>query len=250
MLSKSTIKEIRSLRQKKYRQKYHKIIVEGTRSVVDILHDHQAAVLAIYASEDWLVSHQDILKPPVEIEAIDPHVLASLSTLTSPQDVIAICRMPEQVADPAVVLSSLCLYLDGIRDPGNAGTIFRIADWFGIRTVFLSEDTVDPFNPKVIQASMGSIFRIDCPTISLEAFRGLSSLQAWVTTMEGEDVFTAELSDSGLIILGNESVGVREGHGLPSREIAIPRKHSSGAESLNVAVAAGIICAEFARRMS
>src|SRR5690606_35199521 len=161
---------------------------------------------------------------------------------------IAVCQMPEAYADPVKARSEICLYLDGIRNPGNAGTIFRIADWFGIRHVFISQDTVDPYNPKVIQASMASLFRLHWAEISLEEILSQDDLIVYATVPDGESIYDAALSGQGLIILGNESTGVRIPPGKDVKRIAVPGHYSLGAESLNVAIAAGIVCSEFRRR--
>ena len=250
MLSKSTIKYVRSLRQSKYRQKYHKIVVEGTRTVHDVLTHHLLTVEAIYATSTWV--HDMATSYPsylTRIENVEDHELAGISSFTTPQQVLAVCTMPENAAEPKKVLSELCLYLDGVRDPGNMGTIFRIADWFGVRHVFLAEDSVDPYNPKVIQASMGSLFRINWTEYPLTTLLDQQGVQVFATSLDGVNMYTHQLSSHGLIILGNESRGIR---GLPAdlriHRIMIPDNFCLGADSLNVAVATGIICAEFRRR--
>jgi TrmH family RNA methyltransferase len=250
MLSKSIIKYLRSLRDQKYRQKYHKIVVEGVKTVHDILSGHLVSVDAIYATRVWIdeksASYGSFLPFIVEVK---DHELESISSLRTPQEVLAVCAMPEHPADPRQPLRELCLYLDGIRDPGNMGTIFRIADWFGIRHMFLSEDCVDPYNPKVIQASMASLFRIKWSEYPLKGLLDISGLNAFAATLDGENIYTHKLSSTGMIVLGNESTGIR---GIRDdrriQPIGIPNMFCLGADSLNVAVAAGIICAEFRRR--
>jgi TrmH family RNA methyltransferase len=250
MLSKSTIKYVRSLRQQKYRQKYHKIVVEGVKTIKDILKDQLLNVETIYASSDRLgiPATGSVPKQP-HVIAVEEHELAGISSFTSPQHVLAICDIPDHDADPKAALSGLCLFLDGIRDPGNMGTIFRIADWFGIQAIFLAEDCVDPFNPKVIQASMSSLFRVNWSECPLSQILDQPGIQAYASMSDGESIYDHPLSSQGLIILGNESTGIRDiTRRKEIHEIAIPATHRLGAESLNVAVSAGIICAEFRRR--
>lgn len=250
MLSKTTIKYIRSLRDQKYRQKYHKIVVEGVKSVHDVLSAHLVSVETIFATKEWVADLSSVYPSyKTIVEQVDDHELKLLSSFTTPQQVLAICAMPVHIADPDKALTELCLYLDGVRDPGNMGTIFRIADWFGISNVFLSGDCVDPYNPKVIQASMGSIFRVNRREMHLHELLGYSEIQVFAATMHGANLYQTDLPPQGLIVLGNEASGIRE---LPTQpnvhQISIPTTLRLGAESLNVAVAAGIICAEFRRR--
>jgi TrmH family RNA methyltransferase len=251
MLSKSTLKYIRSLRQVKYRQKYHKIVVEGSKSVLDLLNDKLLKIDGVYGLDPWIKTHEDILRTSaVAVEPIAEHELKTLSSFATPPQVLAVCDMPEQQSDITRVSQTLCLYLDGIQDPGNVGTIFRIADWFGLGQVFISPDTADPYNPKVIQASMGSLFRVPWAEFPLEEIVTHAGLTPFVTALNGENIYTAELPQVGIIILGNESSGVRPmAESLDPRRVMIPRDHALGAESLNVSVAAGIICSEFRRRL-
>ncbi len=250
MLSKSTIKYVRSLRDQKYRQKYHKIVVEGVKTVHDVLTSRLLTVETIYATQSWIDENSSVFQTfhPLFVE-VREHELEAISSLITPQQVLAVCEMPEHTAEPNQVLTELCLYLDGIRDPGNMGTIFRIADWFGIQHVFLAEDCVDPFNPKVIQASMGSLFRIQWAEYPLKQLLEIQGVQAYATALDGESIYSHQLSNMGLIILGNESSGIREfQHDDRIHRIAIPNTFCLGADSLNVAVAAGIVCSEFRRR--
>ena len=253
MLSKSTLKYIRSLRQAKSRQKYHKIVVEGTKSVHELLQLGIVHIDGLYALEPWIENNAPLLqKTGIEANVITGQELSMISAFTTPQHVIAVCEMPHSVL-PAQDLPAqkLCLYLDGIRDPGNAGTIFRIADWFGISHIYLSSDTVDPYNPKVIQASMGSLFRISWSETVLPDVIETPGIHAFLTMPDGENIFTATLPETGLIILGNESAGVRIPHAYTqARRLSIPGDPGRGADSLNVAVSAGIICAEFYRQRS
>ena len=251
MLSKSTIKYVRSLRQQKYRQKYHKIVVEGVKTVHDILSHNLLQVEVIFGTGHWIETHAKLHPAHLPLTtAVDDHELSGLSSFTTPQHVLAVCEMPDHAADPGSVQHEICLYLDGLRDPGNVGTVFRVADWFGIRNLFLAPDTVDPFNPKVIQSSMASLFRVKWMECELSTLMAQPGTHIFVTALNGVNLYECELPDRGLIVLGNESTGVRglppDSHGV--QYISIPDKFRLGAESLNVAVAAGIICAEFRRR--
>lgn len=250
MLSKSTIKSIRALHHHKYRQKYHKIILEGSKSVAEVISLYPAFIESVYATPLWLESNRDLPgMRDLPVTLVADHELAKVSALTTPPPVIAICGIPDQTADPEKMKTELCLYLDGIRDPGNLGTIFRVADWFGFRHIFLSGDCVDPYNPKVIQSSMGSLFRIQWRTMNLHDVLEIPGIRVFAATLDGEDVFMHTLTGQGVLILGNESEGIRNLPDSPQiTRLSIPGQFRLGAESLNVAVAAGILCAEFRRR--
>jgi TrmH family RNA methyltransferase len=224
--------------------------VEGAKTVGDCLHDELIRIETIYTTDAWHEHARHISIPATITQVqVEEHELKSISGLTTPQQVLAVGEMPDQIANPALINAELCLYLDGIRDPGNMGTIFRIADWFGLGAIFLAEDCVDPYNPKVIQSSMSSLFRVKWAEVPLSEFLAMQEAKIFATASDGQSMYESNLSKSGLIILGNESTGIR---GLDDmmgiQKIAIPDAFRLGAESLNVAVSAGIICAEFRRR--
>ncbi len=233
MLSANDIKTIRSLREKKYRDSFGLFVVEGEKMV--------AEALASGLKVEQVIRRDEVGEKTME----------RLSGLSTPPPVMAVVRQP---SDPAPGKpAGLCLALDSIRDPGNLGTILRIADWFGIDTVYASPDTVEVFNPKVIQASMGTIFRkrpVYCDLPSLcESFTS-ALLGVFGTFLEGDDIYSCELPSEALIVMGNESDGVsREVAARVTRRLTIPSfSKGTHAESLNVAVATAVTVSEFRRR--
>lgn len=253
MLSKAVIKHLRALQLKKFRDESGLFLVEGPKLVKELLLSPGWKVDQLYALPDW---HPPSDVPIPEIIPVTEKELEQISIHPQPNRVIAVAAIPPVIRLPAEVPSSgLYLLLDQIQDPGNLGTIIRTADWFGLAGLFCSQDTVDCFNPKVVQSSMGSLFRIPVHYGSLAGVLVKNTqgpqLPVYATQLDGSDIFQTSLSESGLIILGNESRGI---HPLlkpfVNRSLLIPSKSkdSAGAESLNVATAAGIVCAEFFRR--
>lgn len=257
MLSKANIKFIRSLEQKKYRKAENAFIAEGFKSVNDLLDEGWMARL-IVATDEW----QHPLNPsngsPTIIRVTEEE-LRKVSLLQHPQQVLAVFKLPSKDVDNVVESSGdLCLCLDGVQDPGNLGTIIRTADWFGIRNIFCSTATADAFNPKVVQATMGSIARVRVHYIELVPFlKSLpSNIPIYGTLLDGKNIYETQLSQGGIIIMGNEGNGitpeVREclTHKLliPQFEDTTQRSSTSGPESLNVSIATAIILSEFKRR--
>ncbi|MDY6277349.1 MAG: RNA methyltransferase [Bacteroidales bacterium] len=231
-LSTAKIKEIRSLREKKFRDELGLFCVEGEKMVAEALASG-LEVVEVYKKED-----------------IGEKAMERISCLTSPSPVLAVIRIPKPVKPAA---GGLCLALDGVRDPGNMGTILRMADWFGIDTVYVSTDSVEAFNPKVIQASMGTILRrqpvtADIPQLCKE-FKA-KGLQVFGTFLGGENIYTADLPAEGLIVMGNEAHGISpETAAQVSVKLTIPSfAEGPTAESLNVAVATALTVSEFKRR--
>lgn len=226
------IKLLRSLSSKKGRAEAGLFVVEGEKLVKEAL-SSSFEVAAVYRSEQ-----------------IGIETMARISSLTSPSPVLATVRIPS-VSDRIPTTPGLYLALDSVRDPGNLGTIIRIADWFGVQAVLLSDDCAEIYNPKVIQASMGSIFRVPmftAPLIStIKDFRS-RGIEVFGTFLEGEDIYSAQLPSTALVIMGNEANGIRrEIEAEVERKLTIP-SFGSGAESLNVAVATAITTSEFIRR--
>ncbi len=245
-LSKARIKYIRSLHHRKYRQKYNNFIVEGDKIVRELLLQSRVAVEGVYALPGWLSS---LPAPPAcDHVQLNPADLRRISALSTPNQVLAVARIPEVTFDPGMLQADLALYLDGIQDPGNMGTILRIADWFGIPYVFCSHNCVDLYNPKVIQASMGAFLRVSCLEMELaELLEKAPALAVLGATMDGDDLFSVSLPRSALIVIGNEGRGLSQAVAdrLDGR-LTIPG--GGGAESLNAAVATGIICAVYKNR--
>lgn len=249
MISKSKTKLIRSLERKKARQQERCFVAEGPKVVGDLL-AVMPARMVVHTSA-WPVP--DGMGGKTETILVDDEELRHVSFLQHPQDVLAVFPLPSRGDGACVPPDKLSLALDGVRDPGNLGTIVRIADWFGIEDIFCSRDTVDAYNPKVVQATMGSIARVRMHEVDLPAM--LSSLSpdfpVYATMLEGTDIYTQPLSSYGLIVMGNEGKGVspavRQG---VNRRLLIPSfpRGRNTAESLNVAVATAVTCAEFRRR--
>jgi len=232
MLSNSEIKKIRSLREKKFRDELGLFAVEGEKMVREAL-ESGFDVQAVYRRDE-----------------IGVQTMEKISQFSTPSPVLAVVRIPAMTAGSD--RGGLCLALDSVRDPGNMGTILRLSDWFGIDTVYMSADSVEIFNPKVIQSSMGSVFRAhaliaDIPELC-KSFQARGR-RVYGTFINGEDIYTQTLDSKGLIIMGNESSGVSaEVSALVGERLTIPRWPGSGAESLNVATATAIVLSEFRRR--
>ena len=243
MISKNQLKYIRQLEQKKYRRREGVFVAEGTKVVGDLLQRYRPE--AVFATADW--------QAPAGItpQLVTDDELRRISFLQHPQKVLALFPLPVN-CQPSTVNSELSLALDGVQDPGNLGTIIRIADWFGISTIICSEDTVDAWNPKVVQATMGSIARVNIIYLNLPDF--LDTLPAdfpvYGTFLDGDNIYTQELTPNGLIIMGNEGNGISEAvRSKVNRRLLIPDFHQGPtADSLNVAIATAITCSEFRRR--
>ncbi|MCR5745716.1 MAG: RNA methyltransferase [Bacteroidales bacterium] len=236
MLSKNEIKEIRALGQKKFREERGLFVVEGEKLVEEALRSG-FDVVAHYRVED-----------------IGEETMGRISQLTHPSPALAVVRCPAPV-EPVIDSDELVLALDGVRDPGNLGTILRIADWFGIRQVLASPGTVECYNPKAVQATMGAIFRVRVHYCDLPAFLrcpvkpGMTNVYG--TFLEGDNIYQAPLTRGGILVMGSEADGISpEVAATVDRKLFIPPfpadAHTS--ESLNVAVATAICCSEFRRR--
>ncbi len=244
MISKNQLKYIRQLEQKKYRRREGLFVAEGTKVVGDLLQRYRPE--AVFATADWQAPAG--IKP----QLVTDDELRRISFLQHPQQVLALFPLPTINSKLSTINSTLSLALDGVQDPGNLGTIIRIADWFGISTIICSEDTVDAWNPKVVQATMGSIARVNIIYNNLPDF--LDSLPAdfpvYGTFLDGDNIYTQELTHEGLIIMGNEGNGISDAvRAKVNRRLLIPDFHQGEtADSLNVAIATAITCSEFRRR--
>ncbi len=246
-LSKNKVKWITSLQIKKFRQKFHKFLVEGDKIVQELLLDGRWTVEELYGLPEWLDQHAGLIRNrSIDVVEVSAGDLEKLSAMQAPQQVIAVVDMRVLPRLDDLLRSDLSLYLDGIQDPGNLGAILRIADWFGVHHVFLSPETVEVFNPKVIQASMGAFLRVCTEVCDLEAvksaFPGLRVLGA---DLHGENVFAVNgLTPGTMVVIGNEGGGISPScQGLLEGRLTIPKQEGAGTESLNAAVATGIILA-------
>lgn len=254
MPSKSTLKLVRSLRQKKYRKVHGLFVAEGQKLCAELLAG-DFDVQYVFATAEWLAANQALLTSagvPV-VEEVNTRALEQLSSLQTPNEALVVARIPSYTFDAAACKNELVLGLENLRDPGNMGTIVRLADWFGIKHIVCTPESVDLWNPKVVQASMGSILRVQVHQLPLET--AVSTLRAadaaypvYATVLGGVNMYQAELAARGLIFMGNESAGLSANLAeLASQQLAIPGK--GGAESLNVGIACGVVVAEFVRRM-
>lgn len=247
MLSKAQSKRIRSLQQKKYRIQNRAFVAEGAKIVTELIHSN-LRIEGLFAQREWLNEHPDWEHnhPDITYEVTDKE-MRQISSLSTPQPVLAVFSIPDTQPDWSLLHSHLNLYLDDIRDPGNLGTLIRLADWFGLPQIFCSPKTVDCYNPKVVQASMGSISRVQVHyTEVAELFAHLQGVPFYAAHMEGENIFTADLKPIGLLAIGSESHGLTEEIlNRADHLLTIPRKGE--AESLNAALAAGILVAQMVR---
>ncbi len=247
-ISKAKIKFIRSLEQKKQRKELQLFVAEGPKLVDELMGYFDCVLLA--ATPDWLSLHNHYSAD--EKIVINQQELKKISALRTPQQVVAVFKQPQYSYEPNILQKELCLALDGVQDPGNLGTIIRLADWFGIEHIFCSQETVDIFNTKTIQASMGGLARVQVHYTDLkELIKQNPDCPIYGTFLEGEDLYQKELLQTGLIIMGNEGQGISpELTPLVSEKLYIPNypRNKESAESLNVAIATAIVCAEFRRQ--
>lgn len=246
MLSKSELSFIKSLHLKKFRKEHGLFLAEGIKSITEFLHsDYQIETL--YCTEA-LAPNLDNISRKLKPIKINEAELLKITALTTPQGVLATIRIPKETQiQPESFTNTFTLVLDGIRDPGNLGTIIRTADWFGFKRIICSNDCVDIYNPKVVQATMGSLSRINVIYTELAEVLGLIKLPVYGALLNGESVYNTEFNNEGLILLGNEGKGLSAGV-LPyiTNAVTIPR--FGQAESLNVAISAAIICSEIKRK--
>jgi len=256
MLTKAKIKLIRSLEQKKYRDLHRLFIAEGDKTVHELLAS-SLTVECVLAATEWLKQLPDGLRGKArEIFEITDRELSQISFLKTPCQASAVVQIPDYRLDLGEITDGLSLYLDEIQDPGNLGTIIRTADWFGIRHVLCGRGCADPFNPKTVQATMGAIFRVKLYRTDESFFRILKTrhpdFHVYGTFLHGENLHTAPLSSEAVIVMGNESKGIGDVTAqFVNRRLLIP-SYPPGeptSESLNVAAAAAIVCAEFRRNM-
>lgn len=239
MVVKSELKLIRSLQQKKKRAEYGRFVAEGVKMVRELL-DSSLVADKVYATEPEIL---DGWEGPVI--PVSEGELRKMSNLKTPNKVLAVFHIPDPVE---IDETEWVLALDGVKDPGNLGTIIRLCDWFGIPQLLCTEDTVDCYNPKVLQATMGSIARVNIVYASLGQFLEQTKLPAFGAFMEGSPVQRVEFPEAGILVMGNEAHGVSsEISKMLTGRVSIPSYLTSGAESLNVATATAILLHEIRR---
>ena len=240
MVSKSQIKLIKSLSQKKFRNTYELFVVEGIKGIKEF-------VKSDYELDSIYSTGESFNVPDDYINKIDEQSLKKISSLKTPQKALAMFRIP---ASREIDLEGLTVVLDGVRDPGNLGTIIRLCDWFGVKNLICSSDTVDCYNPKVVQATMGSLSRVSVHYTALNKFlHSNRNIPVLGTLLEGENVYTTKIPDAAIVIFGNEANGISEDiQKFISQKINIPQfGELQETESLNVATAAAIVLSECRR---
>lgn len=240
MISKNYIKLIHSLERKKNRDEEGKFVLEGEKMLLEILNWKSDYLVHLFYTEDFKSSISSFDES--KCTEVSEKELKSISRLQTPNKALAIFRKWE----PTAIKSDFYIALDGVQDPGNMGTILRLADWFGIPEIICSKDTVDCFNPKVVQATMGAIFRVQVRYVDLIDFLPTLNLPIYGALLEGENVYQTKLSPKGILVLGNEGKGIRTDiQKIIDKPISIPR--FGEAESLNVSTAGAILLSEFFR---
>jgi len=257
MLSKNKIKFINSIKKKKYRDIHRCFFVEGEK-LVDELIQSNIKPISIFATSNWIELNKSQLNDFSELELVEvsEEELKKISALATPNKALAIVPQYAHSFLLNEIQKQLSLFLDEINDPGNLGTIIRIADWFGIQNVFCTENSVDVYNPKVAQSSMGAIFRVKVHYVDSISFlnqvRKYNDYPIYGTFLEGNNIYDEKLSKNGLIILGSESHGISEKlKPFINQKLFIPNypAKQKTSESLNISTATSIVCSEFRRRI-
>jgi TrmH family RNA methyltransferase len=251
MLSKNRIKEIQSLQIKKFRDAKRLFLAEGVKTVLELVDQAPDALEEVFATSDFLEKRSaDLKKVNIEFTEVSEEELKKISLQSSPNGVLAVCHYFNQPSDHFDFETHFSLYLDDIRDPGNFGTIIRLADWFGISTLFCSPGSCDLYNPKVIQSTMGAFLRVNCVYVELKELLETRKIRnVYGAVLNGNNLYKEEL-ESGLIVIGNEANGISEQNlELITKRLTIPANQSNGTESLNAAMATSIIVSEFFRQL-
>ena len=260
MISKNLIKEIRQLEQRKHRRREGLFVAEGPKVVGDLLRSGFEPHLLV-ATDEWgdagelqIRQNNRILQNGADsglLRRVSDDELRRVSFLQHPQQVLGVFHIPQQSELPQPADDRLSLALDGVQDPGNVGTIIRLADWFGIDTIYCSEETADAWNPKVVQATMGSIARVRLYYTDITKLLQDTQCAVMGTVLDGKNIYEEQLPHGGIIVMGNEGNGISQPvRRLLTHRLFIPTFHQGPdrPESLNVAIATAIVCSEFCRR--
>lgn len=250
MLSKNQVKNVKNLHQKKFRSCEGLFLAEGPKVVEEFLHS-DIKIAEIYALEPWVERNITVLmQKKVRYQVIDEKELAAISGLQAPNEVLAVCVQPDFGLSDIDKRRDIFLYLDTVSDPGNLGTIIRLAEWFGLGQVFCSENCAEVYNPKVVQGTMGSLARVKTHYLPLEKLKSLVSPDAVLgATLDGDNIYTLALPQRCIVVTGSESHGISEENLLLlSKRITIPKAEGVRTESLNAATATSIIVSEIYRR--
>lgn len=240
-LSKNNLKLITSLQQKKYRQKHKLFVAEGIKVVKELLNS-SLEISQIYTTDDSL----EFIKR-VDFTMISENELKKISTLKKPNKVLGLFKIPEKSEE--IINSNFILALDEVNDPGNLGTIIRLCDWFGVSELICSKNTVDCYNQKVVQSTMGSLTRVTISYVDLSSFLLNTTLPVYTADMDGDNVYTSKLPQKAILVMGNEANGISEEISeIVKHKLTIPRFGDiQQTESLNVATATAILLSEFKR---
>ena len=239
MISKNQIKFVKSLQKKKFRLLHQCFVVESSKNVHEILSSNYK-IQEIYATRNWLKRNHITNKIP--INQLSTRDLERISSLKNAADVLAVVNIPK--TERKFDFKGVNIVLDDIKDPGNLGAIIRICDWFGVKNIYCSEETVDTYNPKVVQSSMGSISRLNVIYTDIKKMIKNTDIKVYASVMNGKDVNQIKINENSLIVFGNESRGIsKEIKNIVSEKITI--KKIGKAESLNVASSAAIILNKF-----
>jgi TrmH family RNA methyltransferase len=256
MLSKNKIKHLRSLRLKKYRDKYGEYLVEGEKIIKELINTGYSKLKQLIVTRQWLKdNYKDGIHSSDLVLTVTEHELSKISSFKTPGKVVAVMSIPEHIINKDDIIKGISLVLDKIQDPGNLGNIIRIADWFGIKNIFCSHDCADCFSPKVVQSTMGAIIRINVYYVNLkdllEEYNSVQGFTVYGTFLNGESIYDKNLAEKAFIVMGNESRGISKSY-MPyiTTRLFIPKyTHQAGSvESLNVSAATAIVCSEFRRR--
>jgi TrmH family RNA methyltransferase len=248
MLSKARIKLIQSLNLKKHRSELKLFVVEGKKQVTELLTSNYQ-INCIVATPNWANAFAQDIKNNTELIIVNAEELKKASLLQTPQEVMAVVEIHEHAFTPQILNEQFTIVLDGIQDPGNMGTIVRIADWYRIKNIVCSNDCVDILNPKTIQATMGSFTRVNVFYTALDELFKNNALPVFGALMDGESLYQTPISEQGILLIGNEGKGIsNELQPYITNPITIPRV--GGADSLNAGIATAIICDARARLLA
>lgn len=252
MISKNQIKFIQSLHSKKNRDQEQLFIIEGVKLVSEFLLTTHFEIHSVYATSDFIGNNKDIIsKSGSVINELSEEELKKISLQASPNQILAVIKAKKPQLNVNLLNTSINLFLDDIRDPGNLGTIIRIADWFGIKQIICTATSTELYNPKVLQASMGAVLRVNVVYMEFNELKtNLKNVPIYGAVLNGQNIYKSVLQN-GLIVIGNEANGISENIlKQVTNPITIPAATNNGSESLNAANACGMICSEFFRQLN
>lgn len=243
-------KMVASLAAAKHRREHGLFVAEGTKCVLETVGAFD--VYALFATQAWIDAHRHEVPADVEPVTVKRDDIVRMSSLSTPSDVMAVYRIPVRELDTERLRGRLVIALDRVQDPGNLGTILRIADWFGVTDVLCSSDTVDLYNPKTVQSTMGAIARVSVHYVDLPAtLRSMPEMPVYGTFLDGRDIYASQLTAHGVIVMGNEGSGISDAVAAAVTDRLYIPSYPAGrptVESLNVSMATAVTVAEFRRR--